>query len=109
MNYEKENQIRKLAYYKWQQAGSPEGDGVEFWLDAEREQREFVALGSKDHMNDAPTESIICDQLVYNRNFDLVPKFTNRGSILNKLEIERPIFTMGFDKGFSGPVEHILP
>jgi hypothetical protein len=32
-------QIRKLAYLKWEQAGKPEGDGIEFWLEAERELR----------------------------------------------------------------------
>ncbi len=30
-------QIRVLAYQKWEAAGSPAGDGVPFWLDAERE------------------------------------------------------------------------
>lgn len=32
-----EEQIRKLAYRKWEEAGHPSGDGVEFWLAAERE------------------------------------------------------------------------
>jgi hypothetical protein len=35
-----EQQVRELAYKKWQVAGEPEGDGVQFWLDAEREIRE---------------------------------------------------------------------
>ena len=30
-------QIRQLAYRKWEAAGSPPGDGVPFWLEAERE------------------------------------------------------------------------
>ena len=30
-------QIRQLAYQKWEAAGSPPGDGVPFWLEAERE------------------------------------------------------------------------
>jgi hypothetical protein len=30
--------IREAAYYKWEAAGSPCGDGVEFWLAAEVEQ-----------------------------------------------------------------------
>lgn len=29
--------IRQLAYRKWEEAGRPEGDGTEFWLQAERE------------------------------------------------------------------------
>ncbi len=32
--------IREAAYYKWEAAGCPCGDGVEFWLQAEAE---FVA------------------------------------------------------------------
>ena len=29
--------IKKLAYSKWEEAGCPAGDGVEFWLAAEKE------------------------------------------------------------------------
>lgn len=29
--------IRELAYLKWEQAGSPPGNGVFFWLEAEQE------------------------------------------------------------------------
>ena len=29
-------QIRELAYRKWEAAGSPPSDGVPFWLEAER-------------------------------------------------------------------------
>ena len=29
--------IRELAYSKWEQAGCPAGDGIWFWLEAERE------------------------------------------------------------------------
>ncbi len=32
-----EDEIRLLAYKKWQQAGCPASDGVEFWLVAETE------------------------------------------------------------------------
>jgi hypothetical protein len=32
-----ESTIRDRAYALWEQAGYPEGDGVEFWLRAERE------------------------------------------------------------------------
>ena len=30
-----EDEVRKLAYFKWEQAGCPDGDGCEFWLAAE--------------------------------------------------------------------------
>lgn len=29
--------VRQLAYRKWEEAGRPDGDGAEFWLEAERE------------------------------------------------------------------------
>jgi hypothetical protein len=32
-----EDQIRLLAYQKWEAAGRPTGDGVDFWCAAERE------------------------------------------------------------------------
>jgi hypothetical protein len=32
-----EEEIRCLAYQKWEAAGKPIGDGVSFWLDAEQE------------------------------------------------------------------------
>lgn len=35
-----QQQIRERAYYKWQAAGTPPSDGVDFWLQAEREVRE---------------------------------------------------------------------
>jgi len=31
-----EDTVRRRAYGDWQAAGCPEGDGVEFWLEAER-------------------------------------------------------------------------
>ena len=30
-----EEDIRTLAYFKWEQAGCPNGDGCEFWFAAE--------------------------------------------------------------------------
>ena len=36
--------IRLAAYYKWEQAGRPCGDGVHFWLEAEREFRAAEAI-----------------------------------------------------------------
>ncbi|HUR53235.1 MAG TPA: DUF2934 domain-containing protein [Gemmataceae bacterium] len=32
-----EDVIRTRAYYLWEQAGRPDGDGAEFWFEAERE------------------------------------------------------------------------
>jgi len=32
--------IRNLAYRKWEAAGKPDGDGLDFWLEAERELNE---------------------------------------------------------------------
>jgi len=32
-----EDKVRQLAYLKWEAAGYPYGDGVEFWLQAEEE------------------------------------------------------------------------
>jgi hypothetical protein len=32
-----DDKIRELAYFKWQAAGSPPGDGIQFWLEAENE------------------------------------------------------------------------
>jgi len=32
-----DDERRPLAYRKWQEAGCPNGDGVQFWLDAEKE------------------------------------------------------------------------
>jgi Protein of unknown function (DUF2934) len=34
-----EDQIRDLAYRKWEEAGCPTGDGMAFWLAAEEELR----------------------------------------------------------------------
>jgi hypothetical protein len=32
-----ENEVRVRAYEKWERAGRPAGDGVDFWLEAKRE------------------------------------------------------------------------
>lgn len=31
------NEVRELAYAKWEEAGRPEGDGNQFWISAETE------------------------------------------------------------------------
>jgi hypothetical protein len=33
----KQDRIRELAYLKWEKAGYPPGDGVNFWVEAEQE------------------------------------------------------------------------
>lgn len=32
-----EDAVRELAYHLWEEAGRPEGDGVDFWVRAEQE------------------------------------------------------------------------
>ncbi len=32
-----EEEIRQLAYQKWEESGCPSGDGFDFWVEAERE------------------------------------------------------------------------
>lgn len=34
---QRHREISEIAYRKWQEAGEPQGDGVQFWLDAEKE------------------------------------------------------------------------
>jgi hypothetical protein len=38
-----EDQIRYGAYFRWEAAGRPDGDGVDFWLDSENELRQQSA------------------------------------------------------------------
>lgn len=48
--------IRELAYFKWEEAGSPPGDGREFWLEAEQEVFES-RLADRDEDIDAIQEA----------------------------------------------------
>ncbi len=32
-----DEEVRRLAYLKWEAAGRPEGDGFSFWVEAEQE------------------------------------------------------------------------
>ena len=43
-----EQAVRELAYSKWELAGCPAGDGIHFWLEAEREVR---GAGSTQSVN----------------------------------------------------------
>jgi hypothetical protein len=47
----REDAVRLLAYQLWEQAGSPEGDGVNFWLEAEAEFEADVELLDEDEAN----------------------------------------------------------
>lgn len=47
----REDAVRVLAYQLWEQAGSPEGDGVNFWLQAEAEFDADVELLDEDEVN----------------------------------------------------------
>lgn len=47
-----EQAVRELAYAKWEEAGRPNGDGVCFWLEAER------AVGQES--NQASQSPAIC-------------------------------------------------
>lgn len=41
-----EQQVRELAYHKWEEAGYPPGDGVNFWLEAEAEMKKGKGLSA---------------------------------------------------------------
>jgi len=37
MSSSKEDIIRERAYFLWEEAGRPEGDGIDFWIEAEKQ------------------------------------------------------------------------
>lgn len=43
--------IREAAYHKWEQAGRPHGDGLEFWLESEQE-----IQGQSESVSDTDSE-----------------------------------------------------
>lgn len=53
--------IREAAYLAWEQAGKPEGDGVDFWLAAERayhgDGQPKAELPAADTVDEASLES----------------------------------------------------
>jgi hypothetical protein len=51
-----EQRIREAAYDAWVRAGKPEGDGVEFWLEAER-QLQLAEHASHDVVEEASEDS----------------------------------------------------
>jgi hypothetical protein len=36
-NHPNEEEVRERAYLLWEEAGRPEGDGVDFWVQAEQQ------------------------------------------------------------------------
>jgi hypothetical protein len=44
--------VQELAYYAWERAGKPEGNALDFWLEAEREFR-----ANHDIVDEASEES----------------------------------------------------
>jgi hypothetical protein len=54
---ELEQTIRDAAYLKWEQAGRPDGDGLDFWLQSERE-----LLSQTNHDGTACCEQQPCEQ-----------------------------------------------
>jgi hypothetical protein len=50
--------IRDAAYFKWEAAGCPCGDGAEFWLDAERDFLQKTAMPDPSHSKDAVQEAL---------------------------------------------------
>jgi hypothetical protein len=50
--------IRDAAYFKWEAAGCPCGDGAEFWLDAERDFLQKTAMPDPSHTEDVVQEAL---------------------------------------------------
>jgi|GEM_PF-1858733 len=50
--------IRDAAYFKWQAAGCPCGDGQEFWLEAERDFLQQHAMPDPSHTKDVVQEAL---------------------------------------------------
>lgn len=62
-NASREQAIREIAYSKWEQAGGPIGDGLNFWLEAEQElsDQELCETGCAHDSNGETGQSQICD------------------------------------------------
>ena len=52
-----EDAVREIAYAKWQAAGAPSGDGVEFWLEAEQEFNHQNQECTEEAIDEASEES----------------------------------------------------
>ena len=60
----REQAIREIAYSKWEQAGWPIGDGMNFWLEAEQELADQELCESAcvhDSNGNSSGPSLICD------------------------------------------------
>lgn len=74
------NKIRERAYVLWEEAGRPEGDGVEFWLRAEREMPAERASASIPERRVAPQQfhDVLrehrVDEPLFNKPMSSVPK-----------------------------------
>ncbi|QDU94455.1 DUF2934 domain-containing protein [Lignipirellula cremea] len=53
---EHEQAIREAAYVAWEQAGKPDGDGAEFWLQAEKSLQQAEDR-TRDRVEEASEES----------------------------------------------------
>lgn len=59
-----EQAIREIAYSKWEQAGWPAGDGMNFWLEAEQEvldQEQCHSACDDDSIQASSSPSLVCD------------------------------------------------
>lgn len=52
----RQSAIREIAYGKWELAGRPDGDGVNFWLDAEIEYDRLAAELSSSEIAESVTK-----------------------------------------------------
>lgn len=60
----REQAIRAIAYSKWEAAGHPIGDGLNFWLEAEQDlidQDTCQSPGDHDPVSASSGPSVICD------------------------------------------------
>lgn len=68
------NQIKERAYALWEEAGRPEGDGVEFWLRAEAEMTPKPAPVPERRISPAPFHELQAAKPQPVRQVDPAPK-----------------------------------
>ena len=74
-NDSREHAIREKAYAKWEEAGCPSGDGMHFWLEAEKEFQSVEAVTAASG-TPAPNASAVSSF----RAIDPPPLKLNKGS-----------------------------